>query len=251
VHLRQGRGQVLVLAALTISLAILSTQAYVYQRSRARYSTDYSILSDYVLSIEQGSRHVVVASLINVSGGGGASNLEGNLDRWEALVVGDYRFGRCDLNTTLASQLPYSDGVWLDWGTDGKGVSSAFADFTLNLSGRGVGVEWSFDVNASTVVLVSGYWAPIHTNETLVTVIIDLLNDGEPALASNVTVAYWRSNEWNDPSVLPSYSMLDYGNGTYRCSFIDVIPDTPIQVRVQASDRRGVFVQAEASLPER
>ena len=241
----------LILAALTISLAILSTQAYVYQRSSARASSNYSILSDYVLSIEQGSRHVVVASLINISNGGAASNLRTNLDRWEAFTGGDYRFGRCDLNSTLASQPPYSDGVWLEWGTGGKGVSSAFVDFTFNLSGRGAEVDWEFDVNASTIVLVSGFWEPIHTNEKRVTVIINLLNDGARALASSIALTYWRSNRWTDPSALSSYSMLDYGNGTCRCSFIDVIPNTPIRVRVQVSDRRNVFVQAEASLLQR
>ena len=241
----------LILAALTISVAILSTQAYIYQRSRARASSKYSVLSDYVLSIEQGSRHVVVASLINISNGGATSNLRANFDRWEPFVSRDFRFGRCDLNATLASQPPYSDGVWLEWGADGKGVSSAFADFTFNLSGRGAEVDWNFNINVSTIVLVSGFWEPIHINEKRVTVIINLSNEGDPALASNIILTYWRSNKWDDPSALPSYSMLDFGNGTYRYSFVDTIPDTPIQVRAQLSDRREVFVQAEASLLEK
>ncbi len=239
------------MAALTISLTILSTQVYIYQRSSARTSSNFSILSDYVLSIEQGSRHVVVASLLNVSNGGATTNLRTNLDRWEAFVGGDYRFGRCDLTTTPASQPPYSDGVWLEWGTNGKGVSCAYAGFTFNLSGRGADVDWVFNVNASAIVLVSGFWEAIHENEKRVTVIIDLLKDGEPAFASNITLTYWRSNRWDDPSALSSYSTLEYGNGTYRYSFIDIIPDTPILVRVQAFDRRGIFVQAEADLFER
>lgn len=241
----------LILAALTISVAILSTQAYIYQRSRARASSEYSVLSDYVLSIEQGSRHVVVASLINISNGGATSNLRANLNRWVDFVGGDYRYGRCDLNATLASQQPYSDGVWLDWGTDGKGVSSTFSDLILNLSGRGVDVDWNLDINASTIVLVSGYWETIQTNEKRFTIFFDLLNDGESALANSITLAYWRSNRWNDPSDLPSYTFSDYGNGTCRGSFIEKIPGSTIFVRVQVSDRRGAFVQAEAGLLER
>ena len=245
---RSIRGQALVLAALTISLAILSTQAYVYQRSRAEASADWSALSDYVLSIEQGSRHVVVASLVNVSNGGAASNFRGNLDRWESLAAGDYQFGRCDLNATVASQTPYSDGLWLDWGTDGKGVSSASADFTLNLSGRGAEIDMIFEGNITTTALVSGSFVRFGGNIKQVTVILDLLNEGEPALAESIDLAYLKEAKWWDPSVLGSYSRQDFGNGTYLYSFTDEIPGNRVPVRFQAYDRRVVFVQAEAAL---
>jgi len=246
---RPGRGQVLVLAALTISLAILSTQAYVYQLSRTEASAGWSALSDYVLSIEQGSRHVVVASLINVSRGGASSNLGDNLDRWESFVSGDYSYGRCDLNATAISQAPYSDGVWLDWGTEGKGVSSACADFTLNLSGRGADVDWSFTENMTTTVLISGSWVIVETNLKKVTMVVNLLNEGEPALAGTITIAY-HNGSWRDPTQLESYSWQDFGNGTYRYSFTDTLPGAQVQVRAQAYDRRDIFVQAEASLSE-
>ena len=247
---RRVRGQVLVLAALTLSLAILSTQAYIYRRSRTEASADWSALSDYVLSIEQGSRHVVVASLINISQGGAASNLGGNLDRWETFVSGDYQFGRCDLNATPASQPPYSGGIWLNWGTNGRGVSSASADFTLNISGRGAEVDWSFTQNITTTAVISGSYTRGLGNIKQVTVLLNLLNEGAPALAGRVTLAYLSGGTWRDPAELGSYSRQDFGNGTYRYSFTDAIPGNQVQVRVQVHDRRGIYVQAEASLSE-
>jgi hypothetical protein len=247
---RRGRGQVLVLAALTISLVILSTQAYIYHLSRTGASAGWSALSGYVLSIEQGSRHVVAASLINVSQGGEASSLGGNLDRWEAFVEGDYRFGHCNLNSTVASQTPYVDGVRLDWETDGMGVSSASADFALNLSGRGAEVDWSFNVNITTTAMISGSYVRGEGDIKHVKVILDLLNEGEPALAGIVNLSYHKEGEWRDPAELDSYSQQDFGNGTYRYSFTDTIPEAQVHVRVQAYDRRDVFVQAEADLSE-
>lgn len=42
------------------------------------------------------------------------------------------------------------------------------------------------------------------------------------------------------------YSETDYGNGTYAYSFIVTFPGS--HVRMQAFDRRGVFVRAEDAL---
>lgn len=249
-----GRGQVLVLAALTISLAILSTQAYVYQRSKTETPASWSALSDYVLSIEQGSRHVVVASLINVSGGGSSSIFSSNLDRWESFVAGDYQFGRCDLNSTAASQTPYTDGFWLYWGTNGRGISSAYADLTLNLSGRGVEIGWSFTENITTTVLVSGSYQQLDQQSKRINVNVNVLNEGEPTLAGNITLSYRKEGDpqWRDPAEQPASdcSYQDLGNGTYQYSFtIDSeAGETIIYVRAQVYDRRDVFVQAENQL---
>jgi len=215
-----SRGQVLILTALTISFLIISTQIYLYQRSKTanRNPADFSTLTDYVLMMEQSSRHVVIASLINVSNGGAISNFENNLNRWESFVAEDYQFGRCDLNATEATQSPYSDGVWLGWGADGKGISSAYADFTMNLSGRGVEIDNSYGINGSTIVLTSGFFFTINQDFINVTVTINILNENEPALASNITVFYKeKAKEWLDPRILPDYSWSDFGNGTYRC----------------------------------
>jgi len=174
------------------------------------------------------------------------------LDRWEAFVGGDYSFGRCDLNATAASQPPYSDGVWLDWGTAGKGVSSASADFTLNLSGRGAEVDWSFAENMTTTALISGSYETIGPgqNRKRVTVILNLLNEGEPALTGSISILYMKGGKWWDPTILGSYSRQDFGNGTYQFTFEDNIPSNLVRVHADVYDRRDVFVQAEASLSE-
>lgn len=242
------RGQILIIAAFGMAIVLLSTQAYIYKVSRGQVSSGYDSLGDYVLSVKLGSEHAVTAALINVSNGGATANLEDNLDRWEAFVAGDYRFGRCDLNSTLASQSPYSQGIWLDWGTDGVGISSACSYFTLNMSGRGAEVDLSYEVNVTTSVLMMGSYSDLGNDSKAVTIIVNMYNEGTPALENSTTLVYMKFGSWEDPTVLGDYSALDYGNGTYLYVFTDTIPGIQVPVRIQVYDLRGVFVQAEATL---
>jgi hypothetical protein len=246
----RGRGQVLIVAALGIALVIISTQAYVLKLSRTRVLSDYGCYSDHVLGIEQGTGHVVVASLVNVSRGGASSVLSDNLDRWEAFVSGDHAFGRCDLNATPASQSPYSGGIRLDWGTEGEGVSSACAELTLNVSGRGLEVDHMFTVNSTTLLSVEGSFTDLGGDTKALTVSVELQVDGGWALAGSVSLEYMKSSAWTDPTGLGSYQEQDYGNGTYLYTFTDDVPGSQVQVRAQVYDLRGVYVRAENSLGE-
>jgi hypothetical protein len=247
---RRGRGQILVVAALGIALVIISTQAYVLELSRTMVSSDYDCYSDHVLGIEQGAGHVVCASLVNVSLGGASSVLMDNLDRWEAFVSGDHTFGWCDLNATPASQPPYSEGIRLDWGTEGEGVSSACAEFTLNVSGRGLEVDHQFTVNTTTLLNVAGSYVNLGGNTKATTVSLELQVNGGWALAGSITLEYMKSAAWADPTSLGSYQEQDHGNGTYIYTFTDDIPGSQVRVRAQVYDLRGVYVLVENSLGE-
>jgi hypothetical protein len=246
----RGRGQVLIVAALGMALVIISTQAYVLRLSRTKVSSDYSCYSDHILGIEQGTGHVVVASLVNVSRDGAASSLSDNLDRWEAFVSGDHAFGRCSLNTTLASQSPYSEGIRLDWGTDGEGVSSACVEFTLNVSGRGLEVDHHFTINSTTLLRIVGSFTDLGGDTKALTVSVELQVDGGRALVESISLDYMKSSVWTDPTGLGSYQEQDYGNGTYLYTFTDEVPGSQVQVRAQVYDLRGVYVRAENSLSE-
>jgi len=160
-----------------------------------------------------------------------------------------YSLGRCDLNATPASSTPYSDGIRLDWGANGSGVSSACADFALNLGGRGVEIDWGFTVNVTSRVEVSGSYDDLGDDSKEVSMSVSLENEGAPALAGSIVLEYLKLGSWEDPKNLGSYAELDCGDGTYRYTFVDTIPGTFVRVRVQVNDLRGVFVEAEASLP--
>jgi len=244
------RGQVLIVAAFAISILLLSANVYIYRNSRIDASPAYSILIDYAQHIRLGSIHAVTASLVNVSNGGATSNLGGNLDRWEDFTRGDYRFGICDLNATLESQVPYSDGIWLDWGTSGVGVSSAYVDFTLGIDGQGAEVDWAFPVNRTTKMRVSGSYTVIVSDQKAVTVAMSMVNEGSPALAQSSTLEYLDTGLWNDASLEGDYTAMDYGNGTYRFAFSAEVPGNQINIRMRVNDMRGVFVEAQETLVE-
>jgi len=247
---RSKRGQVLIVAAFAISVILLSANVYIFSNSRIDASPGYRTLTDYAQHMRVGSIHVVTASLVNVSNGGATSNLGENLARWESFTGGDYRFGVVDLNATFGSQAPYSDGVWLDWGTSGVGVSGAYVDFTLNISGRGAEIDWAFPVNRTSEIRASGSYAVFLGDQKNVTVTLNVLNEGSPALTQSATIEFFRSGVWNDASLEGDYGMMDYGNGTYEFAFSADVPGSQVEIRVRVIDMRGVFVEAQEALFE-
>jgi len=243
-------GQVLIVAAFAISMLLLSTSVYIYRVSRIDPSPEYSTLTDYAQHIRLGAIHTVTSSLVNISNGGASSNLGLFVNRWEAFTGSDYMFGICDLNASLGSQAPYSDGVRLDWGVSGVGVSSAYVDFIINISGRGAEVDWAFPVNRTTEMRVSGSYSVIVGDQKDFIVTMSMLNEGVPTLAQSSILEYWDAGLWNDASLEGDYAEMDYGNGTYRFTFSAEVPGAQVDVRIQATDARGVLVQAQESLQE-
>jgi hypothetical protein len=250
--LGRRRGVQLVIAALAISLIILSTQAYVYHLSRREMRSEHTTLTDYILSMEQGSRRVAVASLINVSNGGASSNFQSNLDRWEAFVARDYQYGLLSINGTLNTDPPYSQGIRLDWGTNGTGISSTSADFNLQLTGGSVEGSWDFSVNISTTISLSGYYTTASGDPDNKTFHINaqLSNEEQPALAQHINISY-NTTQWMNASDSTSYFETDYHNGTYQYTFNEIIPGATIPIRAQAHDRRRIYVQTEIQVSER
>ncbi len=83
-----------------------------------------------------------------------------------------------------------------------------------------------------------------------VNVTSNLLNEGTPALAKNLTLYYNNSSVWIIPDSQNNYTFIDYGNGTYFTSFVADIPSANIEVSVHVSDLREVNVQANVTCTE-
>jgi hypothetical protein len=204
-------------------------------------------LNDYLFAIKLGSRNVVIGSIANVSGGGSNTVFVVNLDRWVALVDKQNQFGRSTLNYTVEETAPYSSGIWLFWGTDGFGVSSGFAHFTFNLSDREVDADLSYFINITTTLMVEGTYRAMEADEKQVNVTVNLLSEGKPALAEQLTLYYRVLDSWLVPNASNNYVVTDYGNGTYRASFRANISSPNVEVSVHVRDQREVFVQANAT----
>jgi len=243
-------GQILLVGVLVIALLLLSTELYVYDLGKAVDEGNQNSFSDYILAVEAGSKHVVVGSLANISQGGTSQTLRNNLERWSSFVGSRYQFGKGILNFTLREISPYSSGIWIFWGTDGVGVSGAYANFTLKLLDRGVDVNLKYAINITTTLLIQGTYKEMQGNSKQVNVTCNLLNEGKPALAENLMLYYKNLDDWLMPSSQNNYTIIDYGNGTFFMSFVADISSSTVEVSVHASDQRHINVQANATCPE-
>ena len=182
--------------------------------------------------------------------GGAVANLGSYLVRWESFVGGDYAYGLCYLNSTPASQSPYSEGIWIDWGVDGVGITGACSDYTFNISGRGAEADLSFTVNRTTRIQASGSFQDMGGDSKAVTVTMQLTKDGSPVLHREVTPEVMTPTGWTDMTALGDYEEQDHGNGTYTYTFTVDISGNDVPVRLMVHDKRGIYVMAEVTLNE-
>jgi hypothetical protein len=230
-----------------MALILLSAQVYVFNVQMSTFSLDSNSLSDYIAAIKLGSRNVVTGSLSNISNNGVPSILAANLDHWATLVGAQSQFGRSTLSYTEEESSPYSSGIWLSWSTQGYGVTSSVVHFAFNLSDREVDADLSYTVNVTTRLSVEGAWKTIFGDEKQVNVTINLMNEGKPALAQQITLYYRFSTSWLALNASSNYAITDYGNGTYLASFNASIPSSTVEVSLSVIDQRQIFVKANAT----
>jgi hypothetical protein len=84
-------------------------------------------------------------------------------------------------------------------------------------------------------------------NEKQINITINLLNEGTPALAKQITVYYKRLDSWLTIDETNNYMILDYGNGTYLASFVARIPGQDVEVSAHVFDQREIYVQANST----
>jgi len=247
---RNCSGQILLVGVLIIALLLLSTEIYVYELGKAIEEAKQNPFSDFILVVRLGSKHVIVGSLANVSQGGTNQTLEINLKGWSSFVGKLYQSGKCILNFTLKETAPYSSGIWIFWGTNGVGVSGAYANFTLQLLDRGTDVNLKYAINITTTLLIRGTYKELQGNSKQVNVTCNLLNEEKPALAENLVLYYKNFDDWLTPGPQNNYTIIDYGNGTYFMSFVADISSSTVEVSVHASDQGEINVQANVTCVE-
>jgi hypothetical protein len=247
---RSCSGQVLLVGVLVIALLLLSTELYVYDLGKALDEGKKNPFTDFIFAVKAGSEHVMIGSLANVSEGGTSQILGNNLKRWTSFVGSRYQFGKCILNFTLREVTPYSSGIWISWETDGLGVSEAYANFTLQVLDRGTDVNLTYTLNITTTLSIESTYKQMQGNSKQVNVTCDLLNEGKPALAENLTPYYKNLDNWLTPGPQNNYTIINRGNGTYFMSFVaDISPGT-VEVSVRVSDQRLICAQANATCLE-
>jgi len=250
VRQRRNSGQIVLIAAFIIASLLLAAQIYILEVGRTLSETESEFLNDFILSVQLGSRNAVLGSLANVSNGGASSTLELNLEEWASRVEDQYLYGKSILNYTLRDTTPYSSGIWLDWGVNGYGVSSAYANFTHKLAGFDADVDQSFVINITTTLLIASTNQRLGGDSRQVNVTISIQNEVEPALAEQITIYYRVSSSWLISDETNGYILRDYGNGTYLASFVADVPTESVEISTHILDYRDIHVQANVTSTE-
>jgi hypothetical protein len=243
-------GQLLVVAALAIAILISSTTIYVYELSKEVNSEDYSPISDFVLSLKQSTRNAMISSIANVSNGGEKNVLAVNLDRLSGVCRSINSLGICQLTFTPLNNSNYDSGTRLAWNTSDIGISSAYANFTLEVYGMSMNTTLDYAVNVTSTITINGYYTRLSGDEKLVNLTCNLYNEGKHALAKNMTFFYEELASWLPVDSSHNLSITDYGNGTYCISFTVITPSDTVQVSAHIYDLRDIFVQANTTCHE-
>jgi hypothetical protein len=240
---------VIVITALLVALILLSTALYVIDLEKktpiAQASeTDFST---YKTSI----RNTLISSLVNVTNGGDPTILAGNLQVLKAAITTHSYQTLLGLDFANVSTEPYHNGIWVSCGTNGHGISSAYASLMFVSSASSATSELEYAANVTSEIDVNGSYAELEGTSKQVNLTVQVQNEGKPALAGNFTVYFdfdglLSSEDWVQ---VDSPSVVDFGNGTYRFSFTadTNMSSDPVFVSVHCQDLRGVLVNANAT----
>jgi hypothetical protein len=244
---KNSSGQLLIVAALAIAIIISSTTIYVYELSKETNSTYASSVNNFILALKQSTRNTMIGSLVNISNGGEKTVLTANLNALSQVFRSLNYFEICQLDFGVLNGSNYDSGVWLSWDTSDLGVSSAYADFTLKVYSTTANVTTSYAVNITTTFTINGNYTELVGNEKLVNLTCKMYNEGEPALAKNISLFYEKLGSWIPADSSNNLSINDYGNGTYAISFIVDVPLEQVLVSAHVYDLRDVFVRANTT----
>ena len=193
---------------------------------------------------QQSTKNTLISALANITNGGDTSVLTSDLNELNSAITSHSYQAMVQMDYTLLNTLPYQNGIWISWGTDGQGISSAYADFTFNSSAPSTTSNLEYAVNVTSEVDLSGSYLQLNNTTKQANLTVNLLNEGKPALAQNFTFCY--QNDTAGWVTVESPSINDFGNGTYAVSFIAETdqPTGPLSVSVLSQDQRGIFVGA-------
>jgi len=242
-------GQLIIVAALVIAILISSTTIYVYELTMQNNSDTSSSFTNFVLALKQSTKNAMISSLANISNGGEEAVLEANLNELSQFLRRLNSFGIYQLTFTLLNDVNYDSGVWLSWNLSDEGVSSAYANFTLQVYGASENVTLNYAVNVTTAATINGVYT-LAGDEKQVNLTCNVYNEGQPALARNIALFYNNSGSWTQIDASNNLSIMDYGNGTYSISFAVTTALDNVQISAHVTDFRSIFVQANTTCSE-
>jgi hypothetical protein len=226
----------------------------VFEANRQSEMRSATTLNGYIFATKLGLKNTVTSSLSNVSKGGAQQVLETNLNTYSSFVGNQSHFGKGIIQFNVSETSPYQSGIYLSWGTDGTGISSAYANYTLFFTQTEADMQLQHETNVTTRLNATGEYSLLGGTEKQVNITCRVFNENEPALASDIYVYYdfdgdTQTQDW---VAADSPTITDYGNGTYKIEFIadTQIRNAAIHVSTQVNDTRDIFVMANTTCTE-
>lgn len=247
---KNSSGQLLIVVALAIALLVSSTTIYVYELSKEITSVENYPTNDFILALKHCTKNLMISSLANVSNGGENTILATNLNTLSQVFRRLYRLGTCHLTFSIVNNSNYDSGIWISWTSNSWGVSSAYANFTLDVYGMEANIETEYRINITTLAVLNGFYTRLEGEEKLVNLTCQIYNEEKPALAENITLYYEDLGSWKLVNSSNNLSTTDYGNGTYFFSFTVNTSLDVVQISVHVYDLRGILVQANTTCYE-
>jgi hypothetical protein len=243
---RDSSGQVIVITALMVALVLLSTVIFVIETEKDVPSVG-TYTNNVFSAYQQAVRSTLISALANVTNGGDPSVLATDLNELESAITCHSYQSILQINFTPLNEASYQNGIWISWGTDGCGISSAYVNLDINSTGTSSTSNLECTVNVTSEVDLSGTCQQINDNLTQVNLSVNVLNEGAPALAQNFIVYFENATEgWVK---VGSPSISDFGNGTYSVSFTTETnqSNNPLLVSMLCQDQRSITVGANAT----
>jgi hypothetical protein len=235
-------GQVIIITALLVAVLLLSTALYVIEVGKDVPTVDASQGSDF-LAYKQSAKSTLISALSNVTDGGNPNILGTDLSKWQTAILSNSYQDMLTIEYNTLNSSSYQKGFWISWGTNGQGVSSAYASFVFASSNPSATSILEYALNVTSSISSNGNFRQIDNITKQATLTVKVLNEGQAALAQNFTVSYQNATDWVKA---PSPSITNFGNGTYTLQFDAETAqlNDPLAVSLLCQDQRSIFVEA-------
>jgi hypothetical protein len=242
-------GQVIIITALLVASLLLSTAIYVFETEKEVPTVDTGEENVFP-AYQQSIRNTLISALADITNGGATNVLTADLNELNSAITSNSYQTMLQMDFTPLNAIPYQNGIWISWGADGEGVSSAYVSFVFNSSGPSTSSNLEYAVNVTTEADLSGNYQ-LNGNLTQVNLTVNVLNEGKPALAQNFTF-YFKYNGsllTEDWVKADSPIITDFSNGTYSVSFTTETDQSndPLLVSMLCQDQRGIVVGANVT----
>jgi hypothetical protein len=242
---RNNSGQVIVITALLIAVLLLSTAIFVIETEKAVPAAGSGV-DNVFPAYEQSIRSTIVSALANVTSGGDAKVLDADLNELNLVLASHSYEAIFKMDYAPLNLIPYQKGLWVSWGANGKGVSSAYVSFVFNSSGFSTNSNKENAVNVTSEVILSGSFLQLNDTLKQANLSVKVQNEGKPALAENFKFYFQNATDWIE---VDSPSITDFGNGIYGVLFKAEtgLPSGPLLVSMYCQDQRGITVGANVT----